>query len=77
LRQVIQGIPGDRNISNDIVFFGEDREKHDLALKRVIQRLSDSGLTLNVNKCELRISKISFFGVVFSEQGISPDPTKV
>ena len=77
LRQVIQGIPGDRNISNDFVFFGEDREKHDLALKRVMQRLSDSGLTLNVNKCELRISKISFFGVVFSEQGISPDPTKV
>ena len=77
IRQVIQGINGARNISDDIVIFGEDREKHDVALQKVLQGLSDTGLTLNSQKCVFRTNKISFFGVVFSENGISPDPAKV
>lgn len=57
--------------------FGENREQHDVALKEVLQRLSDSGLTLNGKKCVFRTNKISFFEVIFSQDGISPDPAKV
>ena len=77
IRQVIQNISGARNISDDVVIFGENREQHDVALKEVLQRLSDSGLTLNGKKCVFRTNKISFFGVIFSQDGISPDPAKV
>ncbi|XP_062571293.1 uncharacterized protein K02A2.6-like [Saccostrea cucullata] len=77
IRQVIQDIPGARNISDDIVIFGTDLQQHDRALQKVLQRLSDSGLTLNQKKCEFRTKRISFFGVVFSDKGIFPDPEKV
>lgn len=59
------------------MIFGENGEQHDVALNEVLQRLSDSGLTLNSKKCMFRTNKISFFGVIFSQDGISPDPAKV
>jgi hypothetical protein len=34
-RQVIQNIPSVRNISDDIVIYGENQKQHDLALKAV------------------------------------------
>lgn len=74
---MIQNKPGARNISDYVVIFGENRELHDAALKEVIQRLSDSVLTLNGKKCVFRINKISIFEVFLSENGISPDPAKV
>ena len=77
IRQVIQDITGARNISDDIVVYAENREKHDAALRKVLERLQESGLTLNAKKCIFRTNRISFFGVVFSENGISPDPAKV
>ena len=77
IRQVIQDITGARNISDDIVVYAENREKHDAALRKVLERLQESGLTLNAKKCIFRTNRISFFGVVFGENGISPDPAKV
>lgn len=44
-----------------------------MALRKVLKRLSDSGLTLNCSKCD----KIAFVGVVFGPEGISTDPEKV
>ena len=76
IRQVIQDITGARNISDDIVVYAENREKHDAALRKVLERLQESGLTLNAKKCIFRTNRISFFGVVFGENGISPDPSE-
>ena len=77
IRQVIQNIPGARNISDDILVYGKDQDSHDKALCSVLQRLSDNGLTLNGSKCEFRKDKVVFFGVTFGGDGISPDPEKV
>ena len=77
IRQVIQDIQGVRNISDDIVVFGENQEQHDIALRKVLKRLSEKGLTLNRKKCVFRTNQISFFGVIFGANGISPDPEKV
>ncbi|KAK2140620.1 hypothetical protein LSH36_1289g00082 [Paralvinella palmiformis] len=35
------------------------------------------GLTLNRNKCKFFQSSVEFFGSIFSEHGVSPDPKKV
>ncbi|XP_062585044.1 uncharacterized protein K02A2.6-like [Saccostrea cucullata] len=51
--------------------------EHDSALEATLQALQKSGLTVNSNKCELNKDKITFFGIVFSKDGISPDPRKV
>ncbi|XP_014678888.1 PREDICTED: uncharacterized protein K02A2.6-like [Priapulus caudatus] len=74
---VTKGIPGVSNISADIYMGGVDTEQHDARLKRVLQRLTESNLTINVPKCEFRVPTMLFFGHQFSAKGISPDPKKV
>ena len=77
VRSVIQSIPGAKNISDDILVFGKTQEEHDTALNATLKALHNSGLKLNRAKCEFNCDKITFFGLVFSKSGISPDPAKV
>ena len=75
IQSLLCNIPGSLNISDEI--FGKSQVEHDKALEAVCQRLSDANLTLNKKKCDLNKSSISFFGFIFTDQGISPDPKKV
>ena len=77
IQTVIQGVSGAINISDDIAIFGVDKASHDEALKSVLERLQNAGLTANLEKCEFAKKKIEFFGLVFSSEGVSPDPKKV
>ncbi len=77
VQQVLQGIPGVRNISDDIIVFGKDQQSHDRALRATLARLQDAGLTLNRPKCEFNKPQLCYFGVILSANGLSPDPAKV
>ncbi|CAB4008646.1 hypothetical protein BSL78_21779 [Paramuricea clavata] len=77
IQQVLSGIDGVRNVSDDIIIFGRDQAAHDKALHAVFERLRSKNLTLNIDKCEYNKSSIEFFGYVFSGNGVSPDPKKV
>ena len=77
IRNVIKGIKGTKNISDDIIVYGETQADHDKALQLVFDRLVTHGLTLNKQKCEYNKTSITFFGVVFSGKGVSADPIKV
>lgn len=80
VEDVISGIDGSFNISDDIFIFGKgDKafDDHDKALDEVLHRLDESGLTANLSKCEFRKPSMEFFGMLFSGDGIAPDPKKV
>ena len=77
LESVLKGLQGVRNISDDIIIASESEELHGIHVRACLQRLSDSGLTLNRKKCMFFQSSMSFFGNIFSEDGISPDPKKI
>ena len=83
IANVIDGIDGALNMSDDIFIFGKgqtDQEamvEHDKHLKQVLQRLQENGLAANLPKCEFRKPKMEFYGMVFSKDGIEPDPKKV
>ena len=77
IQSVIAEISGAKNISDDIIIFGTDRESHDKALQQTLQKLHECGLTINEKKCEFSKKQIKFFGHVFSDKGILPDPEKV
>ena len=77
IQQVIKGIDGARNLSDDITVFGRTQQDHDRNLKRVLTRLRDRNITLNKKKCEFNKESLEFYGFVFSKNGISADPTKV
>ncbi|XP_062610190.1 uncharacterized protein K02A2.6-like [Saccostrea cucullata] len=77
IQQTIEGIPGTRNISDDIIVYGKSQEEHDNSLQLLLTRLRERNLTLNKDRCEFNKRKLVFFGFFFSENGISADPKKV
>ena len=77
IQQILQGCPGVRNISDDIIVFGKTKHEHDQNLDEVLRRLQDAGLTLNQDKCIFGVSDLTFFGHEVSASGISPHTKKV
>ncbi|CAB3981067.1 Hypothetical predicted protein [Paramuricea clavata] len=77
IQQVLQGCEGVQNIADDIILHGPTIELHDQRLTKVLERLQEKGLTLNPEKCELHIPKITFMGHLVSDKGIGPTEEKV
>ena len=77
ISEQLRDITGAFNISDDVIVYGKTQADHDKALRAVFQKFADINLTLNKSKCEFNKSSLSFFGFVFSKEGISPDPDKV
>ena len=73
--EAIRGIPCVKNISDDIYIGGVDN--HDQHLEQLFRQLQENGLTINLQKCQFRVPTMLFFGHVFSENRLSPDPKKV
>ena len=42
IQRTISGVPGARNITDDIIVFGRNKEDHDKNLREVFKRLSDA-----------------------------------
>ena len=77
IHDILSDIPGVLNVSDDILVHAKTPEEHDVRLRLVLQRLKDKNLTINEKKCKFAKSSIEFFGNIFSDKGISPDPHKV
>ena len=50
---------------------------HDQALSAFIKHLADHGRTLNATKCKLLTDSLSFFGQIFTAEGMTPDPAHI
>ena len=80
ISEQLRDIPGTLNISDDVIVFGKTKQNHDDALRAVLEQFNSSELTLNKEKCSFNknsLDSLSFFGFMFSDKGISPDPQKV
>ena len=75
----IADIPRVRNVSDDIVLYGRNQNKHDASLNQTLCRLHESGLTVtnNPTKCEFNKPSIEFFVYIFSADALAPAPEKV
>ena len=77
IMQVIAGIEGGHNISDDIVVHGKDKKDHDERLHAVLKRLDEKGLTLNTKKCQILLEKAEFMGHELSRNGMCITTEKV
>ena len=77
IRQVVSDIEGVLNIADDLVVHGKGIEEHDQSLHKVLQRLEEKNLTLNPMKCEFRMDKVVFMGLLLSKYGIGPTEERV
>ena len=74
---VVRGSHGVANIADDLIVHGVNLEEHDRNLHAVLQRLRESGLTLNGAKCGFRLHRLTFFGHDLSGEGVAPSEEKV
>jgi len=77
ITELLPGLPGCKNLSDDINVFGKGREEHNKNLRGVPHRLKGNNLRLNEDKCEFSKTQIKFYGHIFSSSGLRPDPRKV
>ena len=77
LQEALKGIANVKNIADDIIIYGQTRAEHDKALSDCLQRLKHKNLTVNRDKCKFLQPELSFFGFIFSKDGVKPDPKKI
>ena len=77
IQTALAGIPGCRNLSDNIIVYGKTQQEHDATLRNVFQRLRDKGLTLNRSKCVFNKGNLNFYGYTFSADGMKADDKKL
>ena len=75
--EILEGLPGVVGITDDVCVHGKDEEEHDRNLKALMDRAKETGLVFSSDKRTIRQPEISFFGNIYSKDGIRPDPAKV
>ena len=77
IRIILEGLEGVTQIKDDLVVHGKG-QVHDDRLEKVLKRLMEYGMTLRKEKCQFGVEEeVTWFGMVFSKQSMSPDPEKV
>ena len=70
VEQVLAGIENVIIISDDITLYTQTAEEHKVILEKVLSRLSEHGLTLNLKKCKFCVPEVVFAGYKISANGI-------
>ena len=73
---LFQSIP-QAHVIHDLIITAKRPNEHDEAIGKVLDVISKSGMTLNIDKCILSTDKIPFWGIIVTKDGLKPDPKKV
>lgn len=72
LESILQGLPRVKVYLDDIII--AEKQNDDSTLRRVLERLRDNGLKLNLDKCRFREKQVSFLGHKIDATGLhAPD----
>ena len=77
IEHAFSGIPGVKNISDDIIIGGRNDEELISRTRLVYQRLRSKNLTVNPQKYEFLKPELTYMGHKLSSSGISSDEKKV
>ena len=75
--QILEQVDGAIGIADDVVVYAKSEEEYDKILHRLMQIAAENGLVFNSTKCKIKSKSISFFGMIYNENCISPDPEKL
>ena len=59
------------------MIYGSTEQEHDNNLTHFMDIAKQHGLVLNSKKCEIKSKQVSFFGQLYTSNGMKPDPQKV
>ena len=78
-RTMTKILTGLQNVSchmDDILVQGKRRESHDEALRQVLRRLEEAGMTRNKDKCLFHQESLTFLGHIIDARDVSLDTRK-
>jgi hypothetical protein len=62
---------------DDILIYSENELEHEIHVKKVLQRLLDAGLQVDLKKCEFHVTRTRYLGFIITTNGIEVDLEKV
>jgi hypothetical protein len=62
---------------DNIIIYSENAEEHELYIYKVLVKLRDAGLQVNIKKCEFSVTRTRYLGFIISTDGIEIDLEKV
>ena len=77
LDAVFLSVPGVTGIADDMIIFRKTDQEHNGNLLNFLEVCRKNNLTLNPEKMQFRLPKVSFFGHTWSDKGLSVDPKKI
>ena len=75
--RILEQCPGVIGIHDDVIIYGYTWEDHDASLINFLNVCQMEGLCLSSKKLELCRDRVSFFGAIYSREGVEPDPKKI
>ena len=75
--KALAGIPGTFPCADDVKVQGSSEQRHGINLLETVEKAQKAGIKFNPDKCQVKKSKISYFGRVISSEGVEPCPKKV
>lgn len=62
---------------DDILIYSDDELEHQVHVKKVLERLRNAGLQVDIKKCEFGVKRTKYLGFIVTTEGIEVDPEKV
>ena len=75
--QILDQVKGAVGIADDVAVYAKNEEEHNKILHKLMQVAEENGLVFNSKKCLTKQNQIKFFGTIYADNGIHPDPKKI
>ena len=62
---------------NNILIYSDTREKHIKHVRKILKKLQQADLYLNINKCEFHIKQVKYLELIITIEGLKMDLKKV
>ena len=62
---------------DDILIYSQNQLEHTAHVRKVLERLREAGLQVDVKKCEFNVEETRLLGLIIGVNGIRMDPAKI
>ena len=62
---------------DDILIYSDCEAEHELHVNRVLKKLGEAGLQVDITKCAFHVTEVPYLGLIITTEGIRMDPAKV